>query len=96
MTGRRSLRNAPVKCSPKSSLLAGLKIRPQAKNNTGLPYVRQMVDLGLKGAAARLQTFSPELAIRFLDGEFDPQKDYTENKFLTPAWETLLRASLPF
>ena len=48
-----------------------------------------MVDLGLKGAAARLQTISPELAIRFLDGEFDPQKDYTENKFLTSAWETL-------
>jgi type IV secretion system protein VirD4 len=54
-----------------------------------LPYVRQMVDLGLKGAAARLQTISPELAIRFLDGEFDPQKVYTENKFLTSAWETL-------
>jgi hypothetical protein len=54
-----------------------------------LPYVRQMVDLGLKGAAARLQTISPELAIRFLDGEFEPQKDYTENKFLTSAWETL-------
>jgi type IV secretion system protein VirD4 len=54
-----------------------------------LPYVRQMVDLGLKGVAARLQAISPELAIRFLDGEFEPHKDYTENKFLTSAWETL-------
>jgi type IV secretory pathway TraG/TraD family ATPase VirD4 len=54
-----------------------------------LPYVRQTVDLGLKGTASRLQTISPQLAVRFLDGEFEPHKDYTENKFLTSAWETL-------
>src|SRR5262249_54716354 len=54
-----------------------------------LPYVRQMVDSGLKGTARTLQAISPELAIRFLDGEFEEDRDYTENKFLTSAWETL-------
>ena len=54
-----------------------------------LPYVRHMVNVGLKGAAGRLHDLSPELAVRFLDGEFEPHKDYTENKFLTSAWETL-------
>jgi len=60
-----------------------------------LPYVREMVDLGLKGAAAKLQAISPQLAIRFLDDEFEPYKDYTENKFLTSAWETLTSRLFP-
>ena len=79
-----------------SKMLTQIFLAARIENQTAgkethwlLPYVRQMVDLGLKGAAARLQTISPELAIRFLDGEFEPQKDYTENKFLTSAWETL-------
>src|SRR5262249_41859356 len=72
-------------------LLAGRKENREAGREQYrlLPYVRAIVDLGLKGAAARLQAISPELALRFLDGEFEEDRDYTENKFLTSAWETL-------
>lgn len=68
---------------------------PLAKQYFLLPYVREIVDLGLKGAAHRLDTISPQFAVRFLDGEFDPDKDYTENRFLTSAWETLTSRLFP-
>jgi type IV secretory pathway TraG/TraD family ATPase VirD4 len=60
-----------------------------------LPYVREIIDLGLKGAAGRLDSNSPAFAVRFLDEQFDPDKDYTENRFLTSAWETLTSRLFP-
>jgi type IV secretion system protein VirD4 len=53
-----------------------------------LPYVGQMLALGLKPAATRLQRISPALATQFLAGELG-QTDFEENKFLLSAWETL-------
>ena len=53
-----------------------------------LPYVRQMVDGGLKQAAQRLQAIAPELATKFLSGEF-AHTDFREDKFLLSAWGTL-------
>jgi type IV secretion system protein VirD4 len=70
-------------------------INPLAKQYFLLPYVREIVDLGLKGAAGRLESISPELAVRFLDEQFNPRKDYTENRFLTSAWESLTSRLFP-
>ena len=53
-----------------------------------LPYVRHMVNGGLKQAAERLQAISPELATKFLAGAF-AQTDFKEDKFLLSAWGTL-------
>jgi hypothetical protein len=54
-----------------------------------LPFVGEMADLGLNSAAARLNAISPDIARRFLDGEYNPEKDYEENKFLASSWETV-------
>ena len=70
-------------------------INPLAKQYFLLPYIRELVDLGLKGVASRLDAISPEFAVRFLDEQFDPNKDYTENRFLTSAWETLTSRLFP-
>jgi type IV secretion system protein VirD4 len=53
-----------------------------------LPYAGQLMNVPINQVAAHLQAVSPELATTFLSGEFNPQKDYDEKKFLTSAWET--------
>lgn len=72
-----------------------IESNPLAKQVYLLPYVREIVDLGLKGAAASLHAISPQLAVRFLDEQFDPHANYTENRFLTSAWETLTSRLFP-
>jgi type IV secretion system protein VirD4 len=53
-----------------------------------LPYVGQMLNLGLKRAAERLQNISPALATKFLAGEL-AQTNFEDDKFLLSAWGTL-------
>jgi type IV secretion system protein VirD4 len=60
-----------------------------------LPYVGKLVNLPLKWVAARLQAISPQLAMKFLDTEFAPQKNLEENKYLTSAWDSLTARLYP-
>ena len=60
-----------------------------------LPFVREMADLGLNSAAGRLNAISPDIARRFLDGEYNAEKDYAENKFLASSWESLTARLYP-
>jgi type IV secretion system protein VirD4 len=60
-----------------------------------LPFVAQMADLGLNSAARKLHAISPGIARRLLEGDFNPHKDYDENKFLSSAWESLTSRLYP-
>jgi hypothetical protein len=42
-----------------------------------------MADLGMNSAAALINDIAPPIARRFLDGEYNPEHDYNENKYLT-------------
>src|SRR3954453_22610846 len=48
-----------------------------------------MTELGINSAAEVLNSICPQIAWRLLEGEYDPDKNYEENKFLLSAWETL-------
>ncbi len=60
-----------------------------------LPFVGLMADLGLNRAANTIYTISPLLARRFLDEEYNPDKDYTENKYLANSWESVTARLYP-
>jgi hypothetical protein len=60
-----------------------------------LPFVGHMADLGLNTAAQKFHTISPTIARRLLDGEYTPDKDYDENKFLSSSWESLTARLYP-
>jgi hypothetical protein len=47
-----------------------------------LPFVGSIADLGLNRAAKVIYDISPDLCRRFLDEDYNPDKDYTENKYL--------------
>jgi type IV secretion system protein VirD4 len=65
------------------------------KQSRLLPFLGQMADLGLNSAAAVINDISPVIARRFLDGEYDPEHDYSENKFLSSSWESLTARLYP-
>jgi type IV secretion system protein VirD4 len=69
--------------------LAGKKDAPL------LPFVGYMADLGLNRAAKRIHDSSPDLARRFLDEDYHPTKDYTENKYLANSWESVTARLYP-
>jgi hypothetical protein len=57
--------------------------------------VGHMADLGLNTAAQKFHTISPTIARCLLDGEYTPDKDYDENKFLSSSWESLTARLYP-
>jgi type IV secretion system protein VirD4 len=60
-----------------------------------LPFLRHMADLGLNRAAPAIYAISPSVAERMLDGEYDPERDYNENKYLSSSWESLTARLYP-
>lgn len=60
-----------------------------------LPFVGKMADLGLNSAAAIVNDISPTLARRLLDGEYHPEQDYDEKRFLSSSWESLTARLYP-
>jgi type IV secretion system protein VirD4 len=66
----------------------------QAKHRL-LPFLRHMADLGLNSAAPVIHAISPLLARRLLDGEYNPDIDYEERKFLANSWESLTARLYP-
>jgi type IV secretion system protein VirD4 len=69
--------------------LAGREANRQVGKKDGpiMPFVGHIADLGLNRAARLIYDISPDLARRFLDEDYDPEKDYTEKKYLRDAWE---------
>jgi type IV secretion system protein VirD4 len=60
-----------------------------------LPFTRKMADLGINPAAAAIHAISPVIAQRMLDGEYDPERDYTEYKYLANSWESVTARLYP-
>jgi type IV secretion system protein VirD4 len=59
-----------------------------------LPYVRRMIDLGIKPAAMRLEALSPHLATGFLDQSL-ADTHFKDDRFLLSAWGTLTARLFP-
>jgi type IV secretion system protein VirD4 len=77
-----------------AKMLTQLFLGAREENCRLLPYVRQMIDLGLKGAALRLQTISPRLATGFLDQTLE-ETHFEEDRFLLSSWGTLTARLFP-
>ena len=60
-----------------------------------LPFTRTIADLGLNRAAPAIHTISPIIATRLLEGDYDPERDYDENKYLSSSWESLTARLYP-
>src|SRR5919199_2300503 len=65
------------------------------KDGPLMPFVGYMADLGLNRAAKVIYDISPDLARRFLDEDYTPDKDYTEKKYLRDAWESVVARIFP-
>jgi type IV secretion system protein VirD4 len=68
-------------------MLARLFAAARREGYAPLPYVRFLIESGLRKTAGRLNTVDPRLAARFLYADFAEAN--FENKFLVSAWETL-------
>jgi type IV secretion system protein VirD4 len=60
-----------------------------------LPFVGKMADLGLNSAASFINDISPTIARRLLDGEYNPEQDYDDKRFLSSSWESLTARLYP-
>jgi type IV secretion system protein VirD4 len=60
-----------------------------------LPFIGSIADLGLNRAVKVINDISPDLARRFLDEDYNPDKDYTENRFLVNSWQSVTARLYP-
>jgi type IV secretion system protein VirD4 len=70
----------------------------QVANRAGFPpffFVSQIVRLGLNRAARQIHEIAPDIATQLLDGEYIPDKNYTDNKYLANSWELLKSRMYP-
>jgi type IV secretion system protein VirD4 len=68
-------------------MLTQFLLAARKENTPPFPFVRQMVRMGLLGAAKQLFRISPELATQFLEAEFEEAN--FDDRFLLSAWGTL-------
>src|SRR5205823_5595255 len=68
-------------------MLTQLLLAAREENAPLFPFVRQMIRMGLIGAAKRLFRVSPELTTQFLDCQLEEAN--FDDRFLTSAWGTL-------
>jgi type IV secretion system protein VirD4 len=52
-----------------------------------LPFSRAIGKLGINPAAAALNAISPHIAQEMLDGAYDPEENYKENKYFANSWQ---------
>ena len=53
-----------------------------------LPFTRRLAQLGINPAAAAINAISPALARALLDGDYDPELDYRENRYFANSWQS--------
>ncbi len=83
----------PIFTQRATTMLTQLFLAARLEGVPPLPYVRQIIRLGLAGAAQRLQEISPELATQFLDVRFE-EANFSD-RFLLSAWGTLTASVKP-
>ena len=62
--------------------------RQTGGNYRFLPFTRAIGKLGINPAAAAINAISPALAQEMLDGEYDPEENYKENKYFANSWQS--------
>lgn len=60
-----------------------------------LPFTRTLADFGLNRMAPAIHAISPTLATRLLDGDYDPDTDYQQNKYLANSWQSVTARLFP-
>jgi type IV secretion system protein VirD4 len=77
--------------------LAGREVHRRTGQEDGplLPFIGSIADVGLNRAVKALNDISPALALRFLDEDYNPDKDYTENRFLVNSWQSVTARLYP-
>jgi type IV secretion system protein VirD4 len=53
-----------------------------------LPFSRVMSKLGINPAASVMNAIAPALAREMLDGVYEPERDYRENKYFANSWQS--------
>ena len=53
------------------------------------------LERGLNSAASFINDISPTIARRLLDGEYNPEQDYDDKRFLSSSWESLTARLYP-
>jgi type IV secretion system protein VirD4 len=62
--------------------------RQQGTKYRLLPFTRYLAKLGINSAAAAIHAISPQLAQELLDGAYDPELDYRENRYFANSWQS--------
>jgi type IV secretion system protein VirD4 len=62
--------------------------RKTGANHRLLPFTRWLSKLGINPAAAALNAISPQIAQEMLDGEYDPEENYKENRYFANSWQS--------
>jgi type IV secretion system protein VirD4 len=62
--------------------------RTQDRRHRLLPFSRAMSKLGINPATKAMHAISPELVREMLDGEYEPERDYRENKYFANSWQS--------
>ena len=61
--------------------------RKTGSRHSFLPFSRALSKLGINPAAAAINAISPALAQELLDGEYEEEFDYRDNKFFANSWQ---------
>ena len=59
-------------------------------------FVREVAKYGVNTLAKCIHEINEELGGRLVDGDYNPKKDYRENKFLVDSWDSLTARLCPF
>ena len=76
-----------------ASMLCAVFVAAKREGVPCLPYARELIRLGLRGAGARLDQVDPLLCRQLLADSF--QDADWESRFLTGSWQTLVSRAMP-
>jgi type IV secretion system protein VirD4 len=79
-----------------TKMLTLLFLAARIKGNSPFPFVSEVSKYGLNTLVRTISVIDPAIANRLVDGEYNPNKDYGEHKFLVDSWESLTSRLYPF
>ena len=62
--------------------------RKTGANYRLLPFTRWLAKLGINSAARAIHAISPQIAQELLDGEYEEEGDYRENRYFANSWQS--------
>jgi type IV secretion system protein VirD4 len=86
----------PVFTQKATKMLTLLFLAARIRGYSPFPFVSDVSKYGINTLAKTISNIDAEIANRLLDGEYNPNKDYSEHKFLIDSWESLTARLYPF